>query len=416
MTEYAPIQVDRIYPDKPSLRIALVTETYPPDINGVAHTVSKIVEGLRARGHELMLVRPRHHSDTEAATDSRYQEVLVRGAPIPMYKQLRMGLPAQGALQKLWLKQRPDLVHIATEGPLGWSASRAARKLKIPTSSDFRTNFHAYSQFYGFGWLKGAIVAYMRKFHNATHCTMVPTQGLMVELSKIGFDRLMVVPRGVDTEHFSPSKRDEQLRQSWGATAETQVLLSVGRLAVEKNLDTVVRCFKSLQVRGLPVKLVIVGDGPMRQALERSVPEAIFAGTRTGQDLAKHYASADLFIFPSLTETFGNVTIEAMASGLAVVAYDHAAAGQLIEHKRNGMVLAPNQEAQLFEAARQIVEDTALRTQVRVAARQTAVDRDWSSVIARTEGIFRSLIANEDPAAIVMSAQSKTAGMPQALR
>lgn len=416
MTEYAPIQVDRIYPDKPSLRIALVTETYPPDINGVAHTVSKIVEGLRARGHELMLVRPRHHSDTEAATDSRYQEVLVRGAPIPMYKQLRMGLPAQGALHKLWLKQRPDLVHIATEGPLGWSASRAARKLKIPTSSDFRTNFHAYSQFYGFGWLKGAIVAYMRKFHNATHCTMVPTQGLMAELSKIGFDRLMVVPRGVDTEHFSPAKRDEQLRQSWGTNAETQVLLSVGRLAVEKNLDTVVRCFNSLRARGLPVKLVIVGDGPMRQALERSVPEAIFAGTRTGQDLAKHYASADLFIFPSLTETFGNVTIEAMASGLAVVAYDHAAAGQLIEHRRNGMVLAPNQDAQLFEAARQIVEDPALRTQVRLAARQTAVDRDWTSVIARTEGIFRSLIANEDPAALLVSVQSKTSSLPQTLR
>lgn len=415
MTEYAPIQVDRIYPDKPSLRIALVTETYPPDINGVAHTVSKIVEGLRARGHELMLVRPRNHSDHEAAVDSRYQEVLVRGAPIPMYKQLRMGLPAQGALQKLWHKQRPDLVHIATEGPLGWSASRAARKLKIPTSSDFRTNFHAYSQFYGFGWLKGAIVAYMRKFHNATHCTMVPTQGLMAELSKIGFDRLMVVPRGVDTENFSPLKRDESLRQSWGATADTQVLLSVGRLAVEKNLDIVVRCFKTLQAKGLPVKLVIVGDGPMRHALERSVPEAIFAGTRTGQDLAQHYASADVFIFPSLTETFGNVTIEAMASGLAVVAYNHAAAGQLIEHGRNGMVLAPNQEEQLFEATQQIVEDTALRKQMRIAARQTAVDRDWSSVITRTEGIFRSLIANEDPSAVLVSSKSKTTVSPGAL-
>lgn len=416
MTEYAPIQVDRIYPDKPSLRIALVTETYPPDINGVAHTVSKIVEGLRARGHELMLVRPRNHSDHEAAVDSRYQEVLVRGAPIPMYKQLRMGLPAQGALQKLWLKQRPDLVHIATEGPLGWSASRAARKLKIPTSSDFRTNFHAYSQFYGFGWLKGAIVAYMRKFHNATHCTMVPTQGLMVELSKIGFDRLMVVPRGVDTENFSPEKRDESMRQGWGATADTQVLLSVGRLAVEKNLDIVVRCFKSLQAKGLPVKLIIVGDGPLRHALERSVPEAIFAGTRTGLDLAKHYASADLFIFPSLTETFGNVTIEAMASGLAVVAYNHAAAGQLIEHQRNGMVLAPNQEEQLFEAAQILVEDPVLRNNMRVAARQTAVDRDWSSVITRTEGIFRSLIAHEDPSAIRASSPAKTAALPEALR
>jgi len=238
----------------------------------------------------------------------------------------------------------------------------------------------------------------------------------MAELSKIGFDRLMVVPRGVDTENFSPARRDESLRQNWGASADTQVLLSVGRLAVEKNLDTVVRSFKYLQARGLPVKLVIVGDGPMRHALERSIPEAIFAGTRTGLDLAKHYASADLFIFPSLTETFGNVTIEAMASGLAVVAYDHAAAGQLIEHKRNGMVLAPNQEEQLFEAARQLVEDTALRTQMRVAARQTAVDRDWSSVIARTESIFRSLIANEDPGAVLLASQSKTTVLPQGLR
>jgi glycosyltransferase involved in cell wall biosynthesis len=154
----------------------------------------------------------------------------------------------------------------------------------------------------------------------------------------------------------------------------------------------------------------------MRHALERSIPEAIFAGTRTGLDLAKHYASADLFIFPSLTETFGNVTIEAMASGLAVVAYDHAAAGQLIEHRRNGMVLAPNQEEQLFEAARQIIEDSTLRTQMRVAARQTAVDRDWSSVIARTESIFRSLIANEDPGAVLLSGPVKATGLPQALR
>jgi glycosyltransferase involved in cell wall biosynthesis len=238
----------------------------------------------------------------------------------------------------------------------------------------------------------------------------------MAELSKIGFDRLMVVPRGVDTENFSPSKRDEPLRQTWGANAETKVLLSVGRLAVEKNLDIVVRCFKSLQAKGLPVKLVIVGDGPLRHSLERSAPEAIFAGTRTGLDLAKHYASADLFIFPSLTETFGNVTIEAMASGLAVVAYDHAAAGQLIEHKQNGMVLAPNQEAQLFEAARQLVEDQTLRTQIQLAARQTAVDRDWSSVIARTESIFRSLIANEDPGAVVLSSKSTASVLPNAHR
>ena len=194
-----------------------------------------------------MLVRPKHRLDGSPLTENGFKEVLVRGAPIPMYKQLRLGLPAQGELQELWLKQRPDRVHIATEGPLGWSAARAARKLNIPTSSDFRTNFHAYSQFYGFGWLKGAIVSYMRKFHNSTHCTMVPTQGLMAELSKIGFEKLMVVPRGVDTEHFSPEFRSQALRDSWGVTPETQVLLSVGRLAVEKNLDMVMRCFQALR-------------------------------------------------------------------------------------------------------------------------------------------------------------------------
>ena len=397
MTEYVHKQVDRTVPEKKNLKIAFVTETYPPDINGVAHTVSKIVEGLRTRGHALTLVRPKHQDDNLKQVHADFHDVLVRGMPIPMYKQLRMGLPAQGRLQKIWLEQRPDLVHIATEGPLGWSAARAARKLKIPTSSDYRTNFHAYSQFYGVGWLKGAIVAYMRKFHNATHRTMVPTQALMAELTQIGFKRLMVVPRGVDAEHFAPINRDEYLRQSWGVNNDTQVLLSVGRLAVEKNLDTVINCYRNLQAHNLPVKLVIVGDGPLRQALERSVPEAIFAGTRRGKELAKYYASADLFIFPSLTETFGNVTIEAMASGLAVIAYDHAAAGQLIKHAINGMCVEQGKEVQLFEAARQVVMDAALRARLRFAGRQTAVDLDWNSVVMRTENIFRLIIAEDNP-------------------
>lgn len=393
MSDFDPLQIDHFYPPQPSLRIAVVTETYPPDINGVAHTISKIVEGLRARGHSLMLVRPKHRLDGSPLMENGFQEVLMRGAPIPMYKQLRLGLPAQGALQKLWLKQRPDLVHIATEGPLGWSAARAARKLNIPTSSDFRTNFHAYSQFYGFGWLKGAIVSYMRKFHNSTHCTMVPTQGLMAELSKIGFEKLMVVPRGVDTEHFSPEFRSQALRDSWGVTTDTQVLLSVGRLAVEKNLNMVMRCFHALQAKNLPVKLVVVGDGPLRQALEISCPEAIFTGQKTGKSLVEHYASADLFIFPSLTETFGNVTIEAMASGLAVIAYDHAAAGQLIQHEHNGMLISVQNEQGLVDACTRVLQNVELRTRIRNQSRQTAVDHDWNSVVARTEGIFRSLVA-----------------------
>ena len=163
------LQVERISNARPALNIAVVTETYPPDINGVAHTLSKIVQGLQARGHVIWLVRPRQPGADVATVNSSYQEVLVRGLPIPFYKQLRLGLPAKRELLRLWSRQRPDIVHIATEGPLGWSALQVARKLKLPISTDFRTNFHAYSQHYGIGWLRGAILAYMKKFHNAAH-------------------------------------------------------------------------------------------------------------------------------------------------------------------------------------------------------------------------------------------------------
>jgi glycosyltransferase involved in cell wall biosynthesis len=384
------IEVERIVPDKPSLRVAVVTETYPPDINGVAHTISIVVSGLRERGHEITLIRPRRQE--EDSNDTNPGELLVRGAPIPMYKQLRMGLPALGSLRKLWTDRRPDLIHIATQGPLGWSAARAAHKLGIPVSSDFRTNFHAYSQLYGLGWLKSTIVSYLRKFHNAARCTMVPTQRLKDELVEGGFERLIVVPRGVDTEKFSPAHRNNYLRESWGANPDTVVLLSVGRLAVEKNLSVVVNAYKGLKQSGENVKLIFVGDGPETFALQRLCPDAIFTGTKRGKDLAEHYASADMFVFPSLTETFGNVTLEAMASGLCVVAYDHAAAGQLIINSQNGLLLKPNDENGFIAATHEIARDAKHRGQMRSLARETALKNSWSIILSRTEEIFRSLV------------------------
>jgi len=209
------------------MRIAVVTETYPPDINGVAHTLSKTVEGLKARGHALWLIRPRQNNDTVPAGRPLAEETLVRGMPIPFYKHLKMGFPAKRALTRLWTLHRPDVVHIATEGPLGWSALQAAKKLKLPVSSDFRTNFHAYSDHYGIGLLRGAIMNYMRKFHNAALATMVPTPALAHELAAVGFERLHVVPRGVDTDLFNPMRRSPALRSEWGASDETLVLLCV---------------------------------------------------------------------------------------------------------------------------------------------------------------------------------------------
>ncbi len=388
----AHIQVERIGSTRPHLNIAVVTETYPPDINGVAHTLSKIVDGLQRNGHVLWLIRPKHQASDTATRSDRYQEILVKGLPIPFYKQLRMGLPAKRELTRLWSRQRPDIVHIATEGPLGWSALQVAKKLKLPVSTDFRTNFHAYSQHYGIGWLSGAIMAYLKKFHNAAQATMVPTSQLQGELDKVGFKHLSVVPRGVDTDVFSPDHRNEALRSSWGADSTTRVLLYVGRLAPEKNLKLVIQTYNNLKRNHADIKLVLVGDGPMRAGLEKDNPEVIFAGFQTGASLAQHYASGDIFLFASQTETFGNVTLEAMASRLAIVAFHHAAAGELIQSGVNGM-LARTHSALDFEMGVQTyLNNQALMQHVAHQACLSARALSWRMIVERTEGVFHHVM------------------------
>ena len=388
----AHIQVERIGSTRPHLNIAVVTETYPPDINGVAHTLSKIVDGLQRNGHVLWLVRPKQQATDTAINKDRYKEILVKGLPIPFYKQLRMGLPAKRELTRLWSRQRPDIVHIATEGPLGWSALQAAKKLKLPVSSDFRTNFHAYSDHYGIGWLRGAIMNYMRKFHNAALATMVPTPVLAHELAAVGFERLHVVPRGVDTDLFNPMRRSTALRSDWGASDETLVLLCVGRLAAEKNLSVVVSTFDRLASVNANVKLVLVGDGPLKPSLQKNHPQVVFAGFRTGEDLAQHYASADMFLFPSLTETFGNVTLEAMSSALPVVAYRHAAAAELIRSGENGRLIEASDQDAFERAAGELAEMHTLRAQMGQEARITALGQAWPLIFQKTEKIFRQVI------------------------
>lgn len=367
------------------MRVAFVTETYPPEVNGVATTTARFVDGLLHRGHEVQLVRPRQHGAGPTAMPPRLQEVLTRGLPIPHYPHLRMGVPCQRALARLWARHRPDVVHVATEGPLGWSALQAARRLQLPVTSDFRTNFHAYSRHYGIGWLNRPITAYLRGFHNRCACTMVPTEALRRELADAGFQRLQVVPRGVDAARFSPQARSDALRATWGAGPDDLVIGCVGRLAAEKNLGTLLAAYRAVRACQPRARLVLVGDGPLRPELQAACPEALFAGLRGGADLAAHYASLDLFAFPSLTETFGNVTVEAMASGLAVLAFDHAAAGDLITSGVQGRLVPAGDAAAFSQAAIELAGDAALRRRLAAAGRETARGLGWDAVVGRFE-------------------------------
>ncbi len=382
------IILEQIPAMRKSLRIAFVSETYPPEVNGVANTAAQFVEGLRARNHEIQLLRPRQSRTDTAAESHGFHEVLCRGLPIPRYPGLKMGLPARQALVRLWSRARPDVVHIVTEGPLGWSALQAAHKLRIPVSSDFRTNFHAYSRHYGIGWLRQPIAAYLRRFHNRALLTLVPTEALRQELAARGFRNLRVVARGVDTIRFAPAHRSETLRASWGATPDDVVLLHVGRLAPEKNLEPVVRAFERIRQTQPRAKLVFVGDGPARAQLQTRCPAAIYAGTRQGADLAAHYASGDVFLFPSLTETFGNVTIEAMASGLAVVAYDYAAAAQYIEHGRNGLLVGFDDGHEFVHLAAALASTRNRIAALGAAARVSAEQMAWARVVEQFEHLL----------------------------
>jgi glycosyltransferase involved in cell wall biosynthesis len=391
-----PIVVEDFPAFRPSLRIAVVTETWPPEVNGVAVTLAKLVQGLCRRNHDVQLVRPKQVKNEIPLQNLGFEEVLMRGMPIPRYPELKLGLPSKKNLVKAWTLRRPDVVHIATEGPLGWSAMQAAKVLKLPVTSDFRTNFHSYSQHYGVGWLRKPIVAYLRKFHNATACTMVPTQALKNELSQHGFLNLKVVARGVDTALFNPSRRSAELRSKWRADAQTVVLISVGRLALEKNLGQVMASYESLKSAGAKVKLVLVGDGPMRETIAQRCPDAIFAGMLSHDALATYYASADLFLFPSLTETFGNVTVEALASGLPVLAFDCAAATDWVKQGVNGWLVSEAEPEAYVSTAMKVAMNPELLTQVVGTTRSQVSQLDWGQISEQVEDVLTKAIQGFD--------------------
>lgn len=375
--------------ERDEMRLALVSETCAPEVNGVALTLGHLLHGLRRRGHAVELVRPRQFRGDCGSAD----ELTVPGLPLPGYAGLRFGLPAGRTLVRRWRENRPDLVHVVTEGPLGWSAISAARRLDIPVTSGYHTNFDRYSLHYRLGWLRPTVASYLRGFHRRTAATLVPTAALAAELAGAGVPGVQVVGRGVDSGLFGPHRRNPGLRHLWGAGPEDLVCLFVSRLAPEKNLADVVRAFTALRRQQPTARMVWVGDGPARAALAQAHPEHLFCGELRGEQLAEHFASADLFLFPSLSETWGNVVGEAMASGLPVVAYRSAAAAELIVDGDNGRAVAPGDAAAFVAAAGELAAHPALRQRLGLAARASVLQRGWPEVVTHFEGILRQVIA-----------------------
>ena len=377
------------------MKISFVTETYPPEINGVALTVLSLVQHCRKLGHHVEVVRPNQPEDLQKAPERLIVELLVPGARLPFYAGLRFGLPAKRRLLKHWQKLRPQGVYVATEGPLGWSAVSAAKLLGIPVVTGLHTRFDDFMDHYGLSFLRRPAFAFMRAFHNRASATLVPTNSLKNFLNASGFKRAVRLERAVDTSAFAPQFRSETLRNAWGCTSGALAVLFVGRIASEKNLPLAVRAFNAIAQQHPAARMIWVGDGPECGALRATLASDarhVFLGMQRGAALSAAYASADLFLFPSLSETFGNVTLEALASGLPVCAFDYGAAEEFIVAGRNGQLARFGDEADFVAQAKllaQAMQDASLP--VRDAARRSVEQLNPSNVAGALVELFQKL-------------------------
>jgi glycosyltransferase involved in cell wall biosynthesis len=348
-------------------------------------TFGVVARELGRRDHGVTVYRPNRADLPGNESHPEFREVAMPGWPIPGYPLLRLGLPARGAFTTRWKRDRPDLVHVVTEGPLGASAISAARSLGLPVTSSFHTNFHAYTHSYGFSPLRRLVLAWLRRIHNRTRRTFVPTPELCTELGGLGFRNLAVLSRGVDLRHFHPERRSAALRAAWGAGPTDPVVIHVGRMAPEKNYPLLFRTYAAMRAVNPRLRFVLAGDGPMKPRLVREHPECIFAGFFSREEIGRYYASADLYIHASLTETFGNVLTEAMASGLAAAGFDYAAARQFMRNEQNGLTVPCDQPDALISAGVRLATDPAACTRFRQLARATVETQSWENVIVRFE-------------------------------
>ncbi|MBK1734920.1 hypothetical protein CKO15_06390 [Halorhodospira abdelmalekii] len=400
-------------------RIAIVSETFAPEANGVATTLRHLTAELQRMGVAVDLVLPTHPARAHwgpargsacapplQGIEGQPQRAVslrggsapvgevrlepVTGVPLPSYRDVRIGLVTTRRLRKLWRQHRPDALYIATEGPLGRAALKAAEQLGIAAVTGFHTRFDTYIAHYLSARLQPLAQSVLRRFHNRAAKTLVPDAALAQQLAHAGYRHVALMRRGVDTTLFDPQRRCRELRTHWGAAPQTPVLLYTGRIAAEKNLALLARAFERVRAHCPQARCVVVGEGPWRHELKRLAPAIHFAGNRYGDDLARHYASADLFLFPSLSETFGNVTLEAMASGLPVVAFDYAAAASYVEDGNHGFLAPWGAEAEWVTAATTLAQlPTAQRRAMGLQARAAVAELAWQQIAVR----FASILA-----------------------
>ncbi|MFF7980383.1 glycosyltransferase family 4 protein [Streptomyces sp. NPDC007901] len=355
------------------MRVVIVTESFPPDVNGVAHCALQTARHLVDRGHAPLVVAPAPAPGNRlAAAAAPCPVVHVPSLPLPGYPQVRVALPSRKLATAL-IEHRPDVVHLASPFILGVRGMAAAARLGVPAVAVYQTDLAGYARTY-VGAGEAAAWRRIRSVHGAADRTLAPSTASISDLEAHGVPRIQLWQRGVDTVRFRPEFRDEALRREIAPNGEV-IVGYVGRLAPEKQIELLAG------VCGLDgVKVVIVGDGPSQAHLTEALPGAVFLGRRTGSDLARIFASFDVFAHTGPFETFCQTVQEAMASGVPVVAPAVGGPIDLVDHGRTGFLVPPRDAGAVREAVASLVADPALRAGFGAAARQTVEGRTWAAV------------------------------------
>src|SRR3989442_8992300 len=356
------------------MRIGLVSDTYTPQVNGVTTVVRRIAALLTARGHEVGIVAPRY---AEFAPSDRVPELRVPSVAFPLYPAVRLSLPRARAVAAFFDAFRPELLHVHTEGPLGLIGRRYALRRRLPLVTTFHTNFPEYSRHYGAGLLEPAIWGFLQWFHRPARVTYTPGEAIRAELERRGIGHAAVWGRGVDSGFFHPAKRTAGWRRWLAGGDDTAIVLHVGRLAPEKNLEGLIEAWDTARkLHGQRATFVVAGEGPMARRIASRLPFVRLLGFLPIQHLATLYASADLCVFTSSTETCGLVALEAMSSGVPVIAADAGGFREIVVPNETGLLVPPDDPRGFVEAILELAADSRGRFLLPAAARDRALAYD----------------------------------------
>ncbi|WP_310497033.1 glycosyltransferase family 1 protein [Sandarakinorhabdus sp.] len=372
------------------LRIALFSGNYNYVRDGANQALNRLVAFLERQGCTVRVYSPT--SDTPAFEPAGTL-VSVPSVQIPGRAEYRVALGLPERLKRDIRNFAPDIIHLSAPDPLGHAAKKLGRALGVPVVASVHTRFETYLEYYGFGWLRPAGENMLRRFYAGLDAVFATTSGFAETLREQGIvEHATVWSRGVDKARFNPGRRSAEWRWSLGIKDDEAVIAFVGRLVLEKGLDKVAAAVTELKARGVPHRLLVVGEGPARERFAAQVPDAIFAGFLDGDRLPRAYASAEVLINPSTTETFGNINLEAMASGIPVVAADASGNACLVENGVTGRLVAPDDIAGYADALTLYLTDPAARAAAGAAGLKAAQAYDWDEINGAVLARYRQLV------------------------